>query len=361
MVNNISQQNWTIPLSYQNGSIYSPAYQMGDFHSSTIFTANQMNKTQQKENKSHKILWGALILGAAGIATALILKKTSANNELAKYKKEVEGLYNGTWENVTKHFDKNLKIEKPQLKVIKDKNDTNLATYMHSDNSITYNLYNVNKLKSYEYVVYKGDLVQSRSKFPLHTLEDIEKLKKEGHIDDTWTIKKLNEKEKELYLKFTLLHEQRHCLQGHLILNDSNYGAKFLLEEEAKAIKVNHPNLSEADAMEKAKKNSPYLVNFKPNGNHSNLKLSSPVTYDGKPIYFTTKNFAQNTAEYTSKDAQKYKMNSLEIDANIFASLLLNSKENLVGCDEKIAQIITRTSQIEAFDNLEKFMEIQKR
>lgn len=94
MVNSLSQQNWTIPPSYQNGSIHSPA----------IFTANQMNKTQQKENKSHKILWGALILGAAGIATALILKKTSCNKEWANVK-EATAYFKQKF-NIDANFDK---------------------------------------------------------------------------------------------------------------------------------------------------------------------------------------------------------------------------------------------------------------
>lgn len=351
LINSISQSNCVIPPVSQKKSVSSPA----------IFTGYPTERAQQTEKKSHKFLWGALFLGAAGVATAMIIKKTSATNELNKFKKEFKGLYDQTWDDIVKHFDsKNLKIEKPELKIIKDEKSTELARYIKANNSIEINSHLVNKYKPYEYAIFnvEKDMVFARGNFPLHTLEEIEKLKKDGLIDSSWTIQKLNPKEKELYTKFMLAHEQRHCLQLHTVLNDSNYGSKFLLEDEAKHLKTKNPKLNDLEAMEHAKKNSPYLANFKPINNKSNLMLSCPVKYDEKQIFFTTKNFAKNITEYTSKDAQKYDMNSLEIDANIFASLYLRSKENIAGCDEKIAQIITKMSEIEAFDNLEKFMKI---
>ena len=328
MIKGISQPGYVIPPVNSGRSNYSSA----NFTAQPNFEA-QSGKNKQKEN-SHKVFWGALLLGAVGVATALIVKKIKANSELTKLKKEIETFYNKSWDDLMKYMNRdtnstNLQIEKPNLKFFSTKNNETLGNYVPNTNDIELNLHH---LKQDMYLSYNDTQISIAS------LEDLEKLRKDKVIDDSWTIKKLNDKEKVFVQAHVIAHEQRHCVQYHTVLNDINYGPEFLLKDKAKQIKESMPNLSQEELMKLAKKVSPYWVNFKPKGKLKNIKLLLPIRLkNGNEVYFTTESFARNISEYTSKDRNKYDMNSLEIDANIFACLYLKTNKPIQeGCDPKV-------------------------
>lgn len=360
MENIISSLNSRSSYVYQNG-VYLPLNQARNFYLPSNFTNSEQETSERKKNNFFKYLGGVFLLGAAAITTILIVKKPLPSSELGNFKKEIEGMYNEVWQYVLRHCDaNNITIEKPEIKFIKEENKT-IAAYCKHDNSIVFNLHNINDLKSHEYIAYNleknGCYTGEYESYPLLSLKDIEELRNQGKIDNSWIVKKLNKNEQDLCLKALIAHEQRHCLQQHIILNDSKYGPKFFLEDLAIKIKKDNPKLSDEEVIKQAKKELPYLANFKTKKEMANLTLSCPVIYNKKKIRFATSTLAKDTIEYTSKNREKYDMNSLEIDANLFSAHYLNENSKLMkDWDENNFKTISGVLKAISLDNFEKFM-----
>lgn len=348
MINAISQSNCVIsPLINKPGVRYSPVN----------FTAlpNQ-NKQDSKEIKQ-SLLTGAILGAAIGLA-AIVHKEIKVN----KLKKMISKRYDDIWVEVLKSIDTTkIQIEKPKLKFSRYEKSNHLADYS-SDNKITVNLHH---FKTREYVVYndRGDIITSGDK-PLFTLKEIKKKKKDGLIDSSWTVKKLNDNEKLLDMSFLLAHEIRHCVQNHFILNDSNFGPNYLLLKDiAEEWKKAHPNLSQDELLKVAKKKNPYWANFKPKGDYKNLELRSSATVGGEKIYFSTEELVKSFLNYTpgEKDFDKYSLNALEVDANAYAITYLQSHPDLKeGCDNIITKIIINKEKRTNSKNFTNYLNISR-
>lgn len=328
------------------------------------FTASQTQndqdfKVKESSQDQNKILWGAIGLGSA-IALAIIGKKEFP---MLKLKFQVKRSYDKIWKDMVKDFDKaNLQIEKPKLKFSFDKNSNTWRHYDFRTNSIEMNLHH---LKNKEYLIYKGEgknRVFRTAGEPFFNLNDIEKMKEEGKWDNSLSIKKATLAEKLFYSNAKIAHEQRHCAQFHLILNDSQFGPNFLLKDTVDKLKKIKPNLSEEELLNLAKKDNPYLANFKPKRDVTNLHLTLQATVEGKEHVFMTKNFARNFSEYTDKDLDKYAINSLEIDANAYAWTYLKfNKEIQKGCGEDVLAFILNLQKSENADNISRFVEANQK
>lgn len=328
------------------------------------FTSAQnpdQNISQNKRNTGKKILIGTLLLGAAGVATALIFKKINAGSEVGKLKKTVTNIFNETWEDVLKKSGaEDLKLKKPSLKISYDKEENELGHYAICDNSITINMHHLN---TYEYVVRKDKKFMAKgTTLPFHTMEQVEQLKKDGKIDSSWTVQKLTQAEKLFYLRHVIAHEQRHCLQFHSILNDADYGPRFLLEASAKKLKEKYPEKSPDELMKIAKQIYPYFTKFKNSGTKRGINLTLPGENGPRKVIYGSKDFAQNYTEYNSKFDGKvlpseYDLNLLEIDANNFASKYLDlNKQNQEGCSEDIVKIVTKFNSIQDNERIRQFV-----
>lgn len=350
MINAIRQSNCVIPPVNRSGGRYSPVN----------FTASQNqneqdSKTQERNLDQNKIFWGAVALGSA-IGLAIIGKKEFP---MLKLKFQVKRSYDKIWKDVVKDFDKaNLQIEKPKLKFSFNKNSNTWGHYDFRTNSIEMNLHH---LKNKEYLIYKGDgksrIFRSGGE-PFFNLNDIEKMKEEGKLDSSWSIKKATLAEKLFYSNAKIAHEQRHCAQFHLILNDSQFGSNFILKDTVEQLKKIKHNLSEEELLNLAKNESPYLANFKPKRDVTNLHLTLQATVEGKKHVFMTKNFARNFSEYTDKDLNKYNINSLEIDANAYAWTYIKfNKEIQKGCGDDVLAFILNLQKAENADNISRFVD----
>lgn len=348
MISAIKQSNCVIPLVINKSGVrYSPVN----------FTAlpNQNKQDFKTKEVKQALLTGAILGAVIGLA-AIVHKEIKVN----KLKKMISKRYDDIWTEVLKSIDTTrIQIEKPKLKFSRYEKSPYLANYS-SDNKITVNLHH---FKTREYVVYndKGDIITSGDK-PLFTLKEIKKKKKEGLIDSSWTVKKLNDNEKLFDMSFMLAHEIRHCVQKHFILNDSNFGPNYLmLKSITEEWKKAHPNLSQEELLKVAKKKNPYWANFKPKGDYKNLELRSFV--GGKRIYFSTEEIVKNFLNYTpgEKDFDKYSLNALEVDANAYAIGYLQSHPNLKeGCDDIITKIIINKEKITNSENFINYLNISK-
>lgn len=320
------------------------------------FASNNKPYSKEKQQRD-TLLWSGIALGSA-IALFIIGKKEIP---MLKLKSQIKKSYNKIWEDVLKTIDQSkIQIEKPKLKMFSDTKGPTQFEYSIADNSIGVNL---NTIKNNGYIAYNLEkkLAVSAGAYPLMTLDEINMLKKQGTIDATWIVKKVNEQEKMLAINYALAHEQRHCVQKHYILNDANYGAKSILENAVIKLKKSNQNLSEEKLMEKAKKICPYVVNFKPKGEYKDLVLLSTYTYNDKRIGYATKHLVRNDLEYTSTDIEKYNLNTFEIDANTFAESYLKTYKKLQkGCDDFVVKFITNMTKKLNTKNISKFLDINK-
>lgn len=346
MISVVNQANYVIPPMDKPGGRYFPAN-----FTSFVDQNEQGSKAKEKNLNQNKILWGVVALGSA-IVLFIIGKKEIP---MMKLKLQIRKSYDEIWEDVLKTIDQSvIKIEKPKLKFSLTEKDL-LGVYQRKNNSIEVNL---NAIKNNEYITYNLEKNLGISAgAPLMPLEEIQTLKKDGVIDDTWIIKKVNKHEKNLAINYALAHEQRHCVQYHYILNDANCGPESLLKNVASKLKKAEPNLSDEKLMEDAKKICPYIVNFKPKGEHRDLTLVSTFSHKGKKATYSTKHLVQNDLEYTLADEAKYDINTLEIDANSFAEnyLKTHKKDLQKGCDDFIVKLIMSATKHANTEKISKF------
>lgn len=332
MISGISQVNFAgYPLKTANKSFQPP------------FMSNSLdNKQEKKQNKVKKIILGGIFLGAA-VGVSFVAHKQI---QLHKLKTKISKNYDEIWKDMLKLIDENkFQIEKPKLKFSNKKSSKSLGFYNPSTNDITINLHH---FKNGEYIAYnkEGDVI-GKGSHGIFSLQEIENLKKEGVINDSFTVKKLNEAEKMFALNATLVHEQRHCLQFHCVLNDADFGPQYLLKEKAKGLMKDNPNLTLDELIEKVKKEFPYWTNFNPKKNCKNLKLITSLITERGQLALSSKNIARNILEYTSSDIEKYNLNSLEVDANNYALRYLETHPKLKeGCGDLPVRAITRLAGI---------------
>lgn len=350
MISAVKQSNCVIPpVTNKPGGRYSPVN----------FTASPAQNEQDSKTKERKTaLITGVVLGIVGAAALFIYKR-------GKYNKDFTKIFDKTWENVSKDFNKEgMKIKKPFLGFFSSKKADEWAAYMPGGNDIIINLH---KFNNYEYFVYKSGngrtRFQSMGGIPLFNTEGIEKLKKDKIIDDSWIIEKANHAEKMFCWNYLIAHEQRHCAQFHVMLNDSKVGPEGLLKDVADKLRKSKSGLSEEEAMKIAKRRYPYWTNFKTNGKFENVYLTMHnVTQDGKHILLGSKHLARNAAEYTFEDLEKYKLNSLEMDANTFAENYVRSnKEIQQGCRENILNIIMGAQKLSNSKNIDKFVDMNRK
>lgn len=321
------------------------------------FTSIQPQEHNKNEHKTlYKILLGTAI-ASIGILCISRLSKIKSLVEKTTLKKEFKTRFDNIWNEVSKDFEqKGLKIEKPQLNFSKNEDLKNLGSYFPTHNKVSLNLSYFNNI---EYIAYKknGRKIERFYNFPLSEKE-LTKLKSKNKINDNWTIKKLNENEKLFFFTHVMSHELRHCAQFHLILNDSAYGAKFLLKNLAKKLKVNNPNSTNEELMELAKTSAPYWAKFKPSQILSNLSINAPITHDNRKVRFYTSAFARHYEHYNKNSYDKYRLNALEIDANAFASAYLNkNKKFQTNCDPAVLKFISFFEKFKSNKNAAQFFE----
>jgi len=333
-------------------------YQQDRTYSRVNFTSNPQNTTQIHKKKDNTVSHILLGLGALAVASLGIafLPKMKNFAESVKLKREFKRIYNNIWTEVSQTFEqKGLKIVKPSLGFSKDEKSINIGAYRPGSNKIIINLHQYN---SYEYIIHRNKSFLARGNMTLHTLEEVEKLKKKGSIDSSWTVKKLNQSEKMFFFTHVMAHEQRHCAQFHLVLNDANFGPDFLLKHIAKNLKQKNPTKTSGELMKQAKLDCPYWANFKAPKKLTKLSLKAPITHNNHRIRFFARDFASNFERYTSKNWDKYRLNVLEIDANAFsANYLTKNKKFQTNCDKEIIRIITRFENIKNSKNINNFFE----
>jgi hypothetical protein len=348
VISAIQQSNCVIPSAMGKPRVdYLPA----DFADSTSF-----GKKEKKYKTSNvtKALAVSLVLGAAGALVAIGHRQI----KLHKLKKEISGLYDKAWEFTSKSFNKaNLQIEKPKLKYFFDSDPKSYGSYNQGTNVIRLNLH---KFESKEYIVYKGEgkkrVFMVKDKFPFLDLKDIEKMKKDGVIDGSWSTRKATHEEKLFAFNATIAHEQRHCIQYHFILNDSDFGADYLLKDFATKLRAKESDLSQEEAMRLARRYHPYWANFKPKGNTKNLCLLLPAIVKGQDVGFNTKHLARNYSSYNNKNIDEYFANALEIDARAFEWAYLSREEVQKGCAEDVVAMILNVQKQENTEGITKFM-----
>lgn len=345
MIDSIRQSNCVIPTVTNRRRVS---------HLPANFSAQSQNNALRKENKSNELLWGTIGL-AAMAAIGIIAHKQI---ELYKLKTKISKSYDEIWKEVIKGVNTSkLQIEKPKLEYFSEnkKNASVLAYYCADDNIVKINF---SKFQNNEYIIYNYDKKLAISgNNSLFSLSDIEIKKKNGEIDDSWTIKKVSEKEKMLNLASIIAHEQRHCIQYHYLLNDADYGADYLLKKKFALSEERNKNLSAEEIKRWKKINSPYLFSFKPKKENRHLMMPTTIVYDGKHFGISTKSLSKHNVLSRSKEEErnKYKINILEIDANAFASKYLkNHPELQKGCDKIIAQTIVDSGKIMSLHNIEK-------
>lgn len=294
------------------------------------FTSKTAQNDDNQKASLKKIVYGGLLLGITGIAAFLVKKHI-----------DFVKIYNDIWKDVTKGIDTSkIQIKKPKFIYTFSKKGKSIGGYNEAYNLIGINL---RYFLENKYLVYKsadGHLVLNNIR-PVHSLKSIEELKKKGVIDNSCIIKKLNFKERKLLISRTIAHEQRHCLQFHFILNDADYGADFLLNDYAKR---------HSKSLEAAKNANPYLTRFKSKTENHNLLLETDIIPGNNKLCLSTKDLARNISEYGGEGKETYEnyvLNSLEIDANAFASSYLkNHPEIQQNCDENISKIFDTTSDV---------------
>lgn len=346
----------------KSDSLVSPIVKKSDRKSSAenFSASTHQNEQDYYTSQRNKVISAGILLGAAGLVSAIAYKKFKFNSELTKFKKDLGALYDKTWECISESFDKaNLKIEKPNLTFFTDKNSKEWGGYVPGKNLIRINL---NKFTNHEYVICKNDKrFITKGSMPFLTLKDAEQLVKDKQLDSSWSIKKANYEEKLFYWNHIVSHEQRHCEQYHLILNDLQFGPKFLLRGAATKLMKSKTDLSEKEAMNLAKSQNPYWKDFKPKRDIKNLFLMLSSIFKGKRVLFSAKNLARNHAEYTLDDVEKYILNSLEIDANDFGlKSLKENKEGQQNCRKEILAYIMQLQKMKNDENLTKFIEVNK-
>ena len=348
-INSINSVNCGNPPLIQNRGNVSCPY----------FSAAPKTTSSNEKSLNKKVLWGTVAIGSA-IALALIGKKQIKS---FKFQMDVKKNYNNIWQGILKSFDSSknkIQIKKPELKLISGKNNQDLGQYIVDKNEIGINLdwYMTDKYISYNK---QKDCFSAINSRVLFSKEEIEKFKRNGYIDDTWTIQKLTDKEKMLAIVSTLVHEQRHCVQNHIILNDIDYGPEYLLKELAKKQRKLKPGLSEEESIKKAKENCTYLANFNSKGGFKNLELPSTVIYKNQRISFTAKELADATFNYAS-DGKQYDFNLLEVDANSFALAYLNGHPELQkGCSKEVVSMILRAGKLQSMKNFTGYMDSNKK
>lgn len=348
MISAIQQSNCVIPSVKPTGR-FSPASE--SFIDTTSFGHKEK---KQKTSSFTKTILVCLVLGAAGGLAALGHKQL----KLHKLKKEIQSHYDKAWEYASKGFkNANLQIQKPKLKYYSDPNTPTTGVYNKGHNFIRLNLH---KFESMEYIVYKGKgnkrMFMLEGGMPFFDLNGVEKMKKDKLIDASWQIRKATHAEKMFALNATIAHEQRHCVQYHFILDDSEYGPNFLLKDFADKLIKESPHLSAEEAMQLAKKHNPYWANFKPKGNTKGLCLELPTTVNGQNIGFKAKNLAYNHSHYDKTDFDKYLSNTLEVDARTFEIDYLSRKDVQRDCAEDLIDITLNARRKDNTEGITKFI-----
>lgn len=344
MISAIQKSNYVIPPATKKPQVeYSPV--------------NFSAKPENQKKESHWLLWSVLGAGALTVAGVLIHKHIKVNKVENKLEQEVRGLYDKAWEYTSNCFDKDkIKIEKPELKYFSEPDSKSYGHYNPANNIIKLNL---DKFEKMEFLVHKGkgekiEFMETNG-FPLLSSKDIEKLKKEGVLDNTWTIKKASHSEKLFALGATIAHEQRHCAQYHLILNDSDFGADYLLRDIAAKTREQNPKVSEEEAMKLARNLHPYWANFKPKSNVNKLTLRLPARLNGQSIGLSTAHFVKNHATYTTKDMEEYLSNTFEVDARAFSWAFLKIKENQKGVSDEVLAVTLAAQKNKNVEDLKEF------
>lgn len=325
--------------------------------SSANFTAQYQNNASEKEKKSNNLLW--TVVGLAAMTTVGIIAHKQI--EIHKLKVKISKSFDEVWKNIVKDIDTNkFQIEKPKLEYFSEenKNSSVLAYYCADDNVVRINF---PKFQNDEYIVYNYDkkLAISSGNNSLFPASEIEVMRQKGEIDNSWTIKKVSDKEKMLNLASIIAHEQRHCVQYHYLLNDADYGADYILRKKFALSKEINQNLSKEEIETWKKINSPYLFGFKPKKQIRGLNMPTNIIYNNKRFSISTKSLDKHNAlsRKGKESDDKYALNLLEIDANAFAANYLKKHpEHQKGCDKIIAQTIVDSGTIMSSQHLEKVL-----
>lgn len=350
MISAIQQSNCVIPSVKTAGSRSS-----ANFADATSFGHKEK---KHKTNIFTKTILVCLVLGAAGGLAAIGHRQI----KLHKLKKEIQGRYDKAWDYVSKGFNKaQLQIEKPKLKYYSDPEAKTYGMYLQGQNIIRLNLH---EFQSREFVIYKGDGAQRKfmteDGYLLFATKGIEQMKKDKLIDDSWSIRKATMAEKLFTLDATIAHEQRHSVQYHFLLDNSEFGPDYFLKDFADKLRKKAPHFSEEEAMQLAKRHNPYWVNFKPKGNTRDLCLLLPTPVDGQDIGFKAQHLAKNHSRYNRTDLDEYFSNTLELDARAFELDYLSRKDVQQDCAEDFVNITLQSLKRENAKGITKFIQENK-
>lgn len=146
--------------------------------------------------------------------------------------------------------------------------------------------------------------------------------KKDGYDIE---ILRLNDKEKEAYIKALVAHELRHCIQDHLMASTEDIADmkfQFLdsrykeIEKLAKqGIRLGYGS-SEVDFPELSKDGEPYYITYVPK---KVIKDDTKLKFSSNPKdnrYLSTSEHLFKSILYNSKDPEYYQASPAEMDAN---------------------------------------------
>lgn len=346
MISAIQQSNCVIPFVKSTGS-RSPA----SFADTTSF--GQKEK-KHKTSSFTKAILISLVLGAAAGIVAIGHRQL----KLYKLKKEIQTHYDKAWKYVSKGFNQaKLQIEKPKIKYYSDPEAKSYGGYISGQNVVRLNLH---EFESREFVVYKNEGQKIEFKpdngFLLFNSKEIEQMKKDKLVDESWKIRNATKAERMFTMNAIIAHEQRHCVQYHFLLDNSEFGPECFLKNFADKLREKAPHWSEEEAIRLAVKHNPYWANYKPKGNTKDLGLVFPTLVNGQEVGFNAQELARNHAQYDKTNLDKYFSNALELDARAFEIEYLSRKDVQSGCAEDFVAETLESLKNENSKGINKFM-----
>ena len=282
---------------------------------------------------------------------------------------------------------KELNIEKPTFVFNDDEDESStIASYNFSDNQVEFSKKAMQQDFYIKYIKYENE------KIPINIVmeEDI----KDDNPEQNFEFVKLNDEEKEIYIKSCFAHELRHCVQNHLLFSCDKlkdearqvYDAKLAEKTESiisvidESIKLYQELLQSGVyiiegekvtdklrelKLDKQKHENPYYKRYEPAKilDENTLLETSISSTDNKPLYFSTKEHLLKGLQQQSENEENnsgnydiYLSYPHEIDAYNFQAKYLAKcapiKEN-----KKINDlcVCTMLKYQDGLDNLEKY------
>lgn len=289
-----------------------------------------------------KIAIGGLIALGFGAATVLVTRKIKAGKVLSelRFKEQISNVYDAGWERMIADAGEQVgSMKKPELHFDLNNNaskDITTTRYNSSENKTHINL---DFFKTHNYFVYAekgGEIrVPDMGGVCLYSKDEIEIMRANGCIDDTFKVKKATKEEVLFAIESGLWHEQRHSAQIHTVLNDFTLGPEKMVAILAKDYM--NKGMSAEKAMEKAIEDAPYWVNYAKGELIPNRSLTTKIPYRDTNLKISGQTIADSVEAYSGAVANdSYCLNLLELDANAWTHHCLSQvKELPAGCSRE--------------------------